>query len=101
MTPSKIDTVASEAVVDYLGRPPRPRDPNALLVQFGPTLGAELIAATERLTEELWSLSPAWNAGLSLLAEMHWREDQMRQRHPELSDDAIQALGNDWSFEAK
>jgi hypothetical protein len=96
MTPDQ----KSRAVLLYLsvGRLPMPyRDPDALITEFGTDEGEKLEKYVQGLLSEMFSIP----------TQEHWQEHSlvsltdaakagMRVRHPQLSDEVIQALG--WAF---
>jgi len=65
------------------------------------------IAANVRFQAEplrsttMWGLPTEWNVGLSLTGDTERRLLELRRRHPELSVDAIRALGWNFSYSAK
>ncbi|HLZ62150.1 MAG TPA: hypothetical protein VKR06_34835 [Ktedonosporobacter sp.] len=89
-----IDKPKSDAVILYLsvGRSSYPKeDPGALDHTFGPQ-GAELGSYVKGIVSEMlaipidWQAHSGWSWVETIQAEMHLR-------HPELSEEAIQALG--------
>ena len=83
----------------YLGwdiEPMPTRDADRVLAEFGPTRGMELAEAAKAVDTEVVSSPVDWSVDTYEGASLRLR-DSMRQRHPELSDEAIKALG--WSFD--
>lgn len=84
----------SQAVVLYLGfrRAPSPREDGAKLVQeFGATKGAELESQVRSLVEELGKINVDWSR-YSWESATKMARDRMEANHPDLSDDALEAL---------
>src|SRR5438105_1681605 len=98
-----VDAVKSRAVVLYLsvGRASYPKhNPGALDSAFTPVEADELRGYVESLLTEMYALPVNWQMH-SLLSGTYAVEAELRVRHPELSDDAIHALGWDFSYSWK
>lgn len=92
-----MDEVQSRAVIVYMGvgRTPFPKcDPEDLSEVFGEE-AKTLLPYVKGLCDEIWSIEVDWSTHtLDSATEMATAE--MCARHPELSDEAIEALG--WGF---
>jgi hypothetical protein len=90
------DDEKSRAVVDYFGRGSFPRaNPAAVIAEFGRRKGAELTAYVESILEEFSAIETDWTTH-TLATGTHAAISLMRDAHPELSDEALHALG--WEF---
>lgn len=97
-----IDHLKSKAVILYLsvGRSSYPKkDPEALDREFGPE-GAALRRYVKELLAEMYAIPIDWQAH-SYQSGIDAVKAEMHVRHPELSEDAIQALRWDLSYQWK
>jgi hypothetical protein len=97
-----IDNLKSKAVVLYLsvGSSAYPKkDPEALDREFGPE-GAELRRYVKELLAEMYTIPIDWQVH-SYQSGIDAVKVEMHARHPELSEDAIQALRWDLSYQWK
>ena len=79
----------------YTGRGTSPfprRNPDAVT---GP-----LLAEVERLVSELSALEPDWNSH-SLATATTWAKAEMKERHPELDEEALASLAWVWSYDRR
>src|SRR4051794_2923625 len=92
-----MDEVRSRAVTVYLsvGRSPTPHgDPEYLAEVFGDE-AKTLLPDVKGLIDEIWSIEVDWTTH-TLVSATEMAAAEMRARHPDLSDEAIEALG--WFF---
>ena len=90
--------VLSLAVVRFLGygMATHPdEDPARLVGEFGAQMASTLEPDVRQLLDELNKLKPDWSAH-SLVTAGAWAKEEIRRRHPELSQDALDAL--EWAF---
>jgi len=84
----------SEALILYLGKGITPypqRDPQRLVDRYGSLEAADLVSYCEQVLEELYDSKPDWTTeDLSKATDRAVRA--VSQRHPELSDEAINSL---------
>ena len=73
------------------------RDRKRIFQEFGDVHGAELKLQVDALLRETGGIAIDWSAH-SLASAGDMIEKVMHLRHPELSDDAIRALGWDYTF---
>jgi hypothetical protein len=93
-----VDEARSEAVILLLGRGISPypkRDPERLTQRFGEELGLDLVQYSEAVLAELYAEPPDWSTD-DLKSATENAVQRIRSGHPELSDEALSALG--WSF---
>ena len=98
-----VDVLKSRAVLLYLsvGRESYPKHaPDALGIAFGRRESEELRGYVEGLLTEMYAIPVDWQMH-SLLSGTAAVEAEMRGRHPELSNEAIHALGWDFSYSWK
>lgn len=96
-------TDLSEAVVLYLrfDDAPMPRhDHERLLAQFGPDKGQEIGQRVETLMDELGRVKIDWSAH-SLDSGTDAARAEMKAKHPELSERALDALAWKFSYDWK
>jgi hypothetical protein len=89
-----MDADLSTAVQVYLGygAAPFPREDSGVVrVRYG----SALLKRVEAVAQDAGSLRPDWETH-SLLSAKDWAESELKQRHPDLNDAAISALG--WAF---
>lgn len=94
ITPS----VISLAVVRFLGygRTTHPDEDSMRLVdEFGAETASKLEPDVRRLLDDLNNLKPDWSAH-SLVTAGAWAKEKMRRGHPELDQEALDAL--EWAF---
>jgi putative intracellular protease/amidase len=94
------DRELGDAVVLYLmwGRSSFPRhDPAAVMARFGNKKGGELIARVDALIGELFAVEVAWSEH-TLVSGTDLATSRIRESHPELNEEAIKALGWEFSF---
>jgi hypothetical protein len=91
----KLDSQLSRGVVLYLGfgerSAPRP-DPQRVVAEFGSQRGEELVTTIMALVAEVEAAPVDW-ASETLSSATVVARDRMHRAHPELADDAVQALG--------
>jgi hypothetical protein len=95
-----LDPELSHATVLYLrfGSSSHPvRNPDGLTKEFGPSKGSELISQVRALVDESDGINIDWTKH-SLKSARDEVLRIMRERHPELTDEAIQALAWRFSF---
>lgn len=93
-----VDEIRSEAIILLLGQgiSTHPnRDPQRLTERFGEELGLDLVQYSEAVLAELYASSPDWSND-DLHSATERAVVRVRSGHPELSDEALAALG--WSF---
>jgi hypothetical protein len=91
----------SEAIVTWTGwgRSMSPDEDEALVVRrFGATLAGELLPLVRQLVNEFYS-SDAQHVPRDLSKMGEIAEGQFRQKHPELSEEAVRALGWCYTFD--
>jgi len=96
-------TDLSQAIVLFLGFDGSPlpqRDAARLQEEFGRVTGAGLAREAEALVKEMMRITVNWD-NVTFEAGVKAAEDQMRARHPELSDFAIGALGWVYAYDLK
>jgi len=82
------------------GRSPFPRrDPDAVVREF-PADGSELLAYAEAVLHEMNSLPTDW-ATETYRDAIERVKNEMARRHPELSEEAIDAIGWVFSYDWK
>lgn len=89
----------SQALVDYLGfgSASWPRaDKDAIALKLA-RRSTQTLAQIDTILGETEKFAPDWNAH-DLAAATSLLEAYMRQRHPELSDNAIKAIAWAWSY---
>jgi hypothetical protein len=94
------DHELGDAVVLYLmwGRSSFPRhDEGAVMARFGIEKGGELIARVDALIRELFAVEVAWSEH-TLVSGTDLARSRIRESHPELNEEAITALGWEFSF---
>ena len=80
----------------FRARQPRtPSAPQRLTERFGDDLGLDLVQYSEAVLAELYSLPPDWSRD-DLRSATEKAVGRVRSSHPELSAEALTALG--WSF---
>ncbi|SOD82515.1 hypothetical protein [Streptomyces sp. Ag109_G2-15] len=92
------DERKSAAITVFLGRGESPfpqRDEAAVLARFGPDDGPGLAAYAKEIVSEAAAFDIEWGDQSLSSGTAHFREE-MRRRHPELTDEAVAALG--WFF---
>jgi hypothetical protein len=92
MTPDAAEV--SRAVVVWTGwsRAPRPaRDEGRLVEEFGEERALELLPLVRRLTDDFYS-SDAWLTRRTLTEIGAAAAANFRAKHPEVSDEAVEAL---------
>jgi hypothetical protein len=97
-----VDSVLSTGLIAYVSGGSRPyptRDDAALLDAVGEDTGIELLPRLHLLVDESEELSVEWFS----ISREPWQQvvDQMRARHPELTEEALDALGRYWSYQMK
>ncbi len=95
-----VDEVGSEAVVLFLGRGSSSfptRCPEQLVARFGEERAEELRRYVEGLLGEASSRSVDWTQRSLAIATAEY-EAEVRSGHPELSDEAVAALGWEFSY---
>lgn len=82
----------------YLGRGASPfpkRDPARLTASFGEAVGLDLLVYVEGVLDELYTVTPDWES-----EDLNGATDRaartIAEKHPELSEEAIDTLR--WSF---
>jgi hypothetical protein len=88
----------SLAVIRFLGYgiATHPDENSACLVdEFGAETASKLEAGIRLLLGELNNLKPDWSIH-SLVSAGAWAKEEMRRRHPELNQGALDAL--EWAF---
>jgi hypothetical protein len=75
------------------------RDDQAILDEFGPR-ASELLAAVKSLKDDFYA-SDARLTARDLIEMGDKAETAFRERHPEISDDAVQALSWCYTFDYK
>jgi hypothetical protein len=93
-----VDEMKSRAVVVYLsvGRSSFPHcDPEAVIETFGAEAAESLMPYASAVASEVLNIWTDWSTH-TLDSAGEEAAAQMRQRHPELDDEAIKALG--WHF---
>ncbi len=70
-------------------------DPARLVEAFGTKTATQLESDVTMLLEEFGQLKPDWSTH-SLVTAGAWAKDNMRRSHPELSQEALDAL--EWAF---
>jgi len=87
------DDNLNEAIVVYIGTEfcPQSYGPRLLLEKFGQDLGAELVGRVRKLLKELDEFKPDWNIH-SLDSAAEWAIDEIQKKHPELNQQALDAL---------
>lgn len=90
--------VLSRALVAYLGygidRFPK-EDMSRLISTFGEELSTKLRPQVQEILAELGQLKPNWEVH-TLESSGAWAKQEMKKRHPNLDNDALDALG--WTF---
>ncbi len=90
----------SDAVLLYLmvGRNSFPtQDPDAVIAKYGQLRGREVTSFVEALIREIMTAKVDW-ASHSIESGAELAMSEMEAKHPDLSDDAIKALGWQFSF---
>jgi hypothetical protein len=95
-----VDQQRSEAVILFLGKGLNPwlkRKPERLTERFGEEIGLDLVQYVQTVLDELYGVQPDWSGGGDdLVSGTNKAVDRVRENHPELSEEALAALG--WSF---
>jgi hypothetical protein len=94
----ELDSQLSRGVVFYLGYGERSAplpDPQRVVAEFGPQRGEELVTTIQALVAEVMAAPVDW-ASETLSSATDDAHDRMHRAHPELADDAVQALA--WIF---
>jgi hypothetical protein len=98
-----VDPLKSRAVLLYLsvGRSSYPKhEPEALSTAFDETESAQMGRYVSNLLKEMYAIPLDWHEH-TLQSATAFIEAEMGRRHPELSPEAIAALGWDFSFSWK
>ncbi|WP_157250882.1 hypothetical protein [Nonomuraea typhae] len=93
----------SLALVAYLTGGPSPwprKDPAALAAAVGADEAADLLPALDALAEEMLTIPVSWE-NQTLESGTAQAKDEMGARHPDLTDDALKALGSYFSYNWK
>jgi len=92
------DSTLSQAVWVMYGSGYRSgRYPNEVIAKWGADDGAAIISRIEELEHEAFATAPDWRVE-TLLEATHRVRSALREKHPELTDSAVQALGNYFAF---
>jgi hypothetical protein len=75
-------------------------NPQRVTERFGEEVGLDLVQKVHAILDELYGVLPDWSAG-DLASETDKAVHQVRRNHPELSDEALAALGWSFSFDWK
>jgi hypothetical protein len=96
-----VDESLSRAVLAYVGTPGRTRDadPEARVVEEIGGAGLDLIPRVKSLVDELHDATPPLWAADSVEEIGHRVEVWLRGNYPELSDEAVRALANQYAFD--
>jgi hypothetical protein len=89
---------ASESIVLLLGRGASPypkKDPERVTAVYGDSVGLDLVSYAQRVLNELYDVTPNWDAE-DLLGAAERAVSTVAARHPELNRDALEALR--WSY---
>jgi hypothetical protein len=95
---SDTKNAVSEAIVLFLGfgRAPSPsRDRDRLFEEFGGVEGTRLDRVVNSLLKEVGAIEVDWSVH-SLETAGHFAREEMRRRHPGLSEAALRAI--EWKF---
>jgi len=98
-----IDEILSSSVVAFIGSvshldaiPPEKR-----VARVAGTAAPDIVPRITAILDEVYSADPPLFQAASLV-DMYWRVDAfLRDRHAELSDDAIKAIANRFTFDWK
>jgi hypothetical protein len=92
------ETLTSEAVVVWVSRATSPfprRDDEAVLTRYGPQLGPKLLAAVLQLDADYYA-SDAGQRARDLAEMAAWASADFRRLHPDVTEDAVDAL--EWCY---
>ncbi|MDG4838486.1 hypothetical protein O7631_18390 [Micromonospora sp. WMMD967] len=95
--------IMTRAIVVWTGwgRTPWPdRDEVSLVAEFGPELAVGVLSEVRRLEDEFYS-SEASRAALDLKAMGEQAAAEFRETHPEIGEEAVQALAWSYTFDFK
>jgi len=84
----------NEAIILFIGHGINPypqEDGSRLLNKFGPILGPGLEVKVKKLLKEVDEFKPNWNTQ-SLVSAGKWAVDEIQKKHPELNQDALDAI---------
>jgi hypothetical protein len=96
-----LDEQLSKAICVYYGGSTRSGSyPDDVVRTWGPVEGATLNSRIREITDELFAVPPDWKTE-TLLQASNRAKLSVAARHPELSDAAIDQLGNYFAFEWK
>ncbi len=97
------DESLSQAVVAYLGVPGRLDgvDPEERVLKALGDSGLDLLPAVKAIVDEVYEAEPPLWAADSLEEIGRRVETWLRENHPELTDEAVQALTNRFAFDWK
>lgn len=95
MTPQENLSLAVVRFLGYREKPYPAEDTHCLIRTFGETSAIKLQADVNQLLDELNQLKPDWGTH-SLASAGAWAKEQMHYKHPDLNDEALDALG--WTF---
>ncbi|MFI6318358.1 hypothetical protein ACIBG8_12600 [Nonomuraea sp. NPDC050556] len=87
----------SRALVIYLTSTPWPSRNGEAVAQ---ALGPELLPALDALVQEMVAIPVDWE-NHTLESGTAWAREEMRRRHPDLTDEAVAALGGYFAYQWK
>lgn len=88
----------NDALMLYLGvgiSPYPQRDPQRLVLKYGEEKGLDLVTYSEAILRELYEQEPDWSVD-DLAGATRRASTAVADNHPELSNDAVEALK--WSY---